>query len=113
MNKRVVITGMGCITPVGNDVTTTWKNLLEGVSGIDYAKRFDASTFPSKILGEVKGFEPPNLNGNSRNYTRLGHQLGIAAAHMAIEDSHLNIGNTDPAKIGIAVGGTGDLPILD
>ena len=113
MNKRVVITGMGCFTPVGNDVTTTWKNLLEGVSGIDYAKRFDASTFPSKILGEVKGFEPPNLNGNLKDYARLGHQLGIAAAHMAIEDAHLNIGNTDPAKIGIAVGTGGIYPDLD
>jgi 3-oxoacyl-[acyl-carrier-protein] synthase II len=113
MNKRVVITGIGCVTPVGNDVSTTWKNLLEGVSGIDYAKRFDASTFPSKILGEVKGFRPPIINGNLTDYMRLGHQLGIAAAQMAIEDAGLRLGNTDPTKIGISVGTGGIYPDLD
>jgi 3-oxoacyl-[acyl-carrier-protein] synthase II len=113
MNKRVVITGMGCVTPVGNDVNTTWRNLLEGVSGIDYAKRFDASTFPSKISGEVKDFELPELNGNLKRYTRRGHQLGIAAGIMAIKDANLTIADTDPAKIGISAGIGGIYPDLD
>jgi 3-oxoacyl-[acyl-carrier-protein] synthase II len=113
VNKRVVITGMGCVTPVGNDVDTTWRNLLEGVSGIDYAKRFDASTFPSKILGEVKDFELPELNGNLKKYTRRGHQLGIAAGIMAIKDADLTMADIDPAKIGISVGIGGVYPDLD
>lgn len=113
MDRRVAITGMGCITPVGSNISTTWRNLLEGVSGIDYAKCFDASTFPSKILGEVKGFEPVILNGNLLKYAGRGHQLGISAAHMAIEDAGLNIDNTDPTKIGISVGTGGLYPDLD
>jgi 3-oxoacyl-[acyl-carrier-protein] synthase II len=104
---------MGCISPVGNNVETTWRNLLAGVSGIDYARRFDASTFPSKILGEVKGFEPPPLNGNLIKYTRRGQQLGIAAAIMAVEDARLNIEDIDPTKMGISVGIGGIYPDFD
>jgi len=103
MNKRVVITGMGCLTPVGNDVETTWQNLLAGIFGIDYAKCFDASTFPSKILGEVKGFEAPACDGNLLKYANRSHQLGISAGLMAVEDAQLNIKEMDPAEIGFAI----------
>lgn len=113
MKKRVVITGMGCLTPVGNDVATTWKNLLAGVSGIDYAKCFDASTFPSKILGEVKGFEPPASNGNLLKYANRSHQLGIAAALMAVEDARLDLNEMDPAGVGVSVGVGGNYPDLE
>lgn len=113
MKKRVVITGMGCLTPVGNDVATSWKNLLAGVSGIDYAKCFDASTFPSKILGEVKGFEPPASNGNLLKYANRSHQLGIAAALMAVEDARLDLNEMDPAGVGVSVGVGGNYPDLE
>lgn len=113
MAERVVITGMGCLTPVGNDVATTWRNLLDGVSGIDYARCFDASTFPSKILGEVKGFEPPAINGNLLKYANRAHQLGIAAGLMAVEDARLDMNALDPAEIGICAGVGGTYPDLD
>lgn len=113
MDRRVVITGMDCITPVGNNLATTWKNLLAGVSGIDYAKCFDASTFPCKILGEVKAFEFDMPNGNLLKFAGRGHQLGIAAGLMAIEDARLNIEDIDPTKIGISVGIGGLYPDLD
>jgi len=113
MNKRVVITGMGCLTPVGNDVETTWQNLLAGIFGIDYAKCFDASTFPSKILGEVKGFEAPACDGNLLKYANRSHQLGISAGLMAVEDAQLNIKEMDPAEIGISTGVGGNYPDLD
>lgn len=113
MNRRVVITGMGCLTPVGNDVGTTWKNLLDGVSGIDYARCFDASTFPSKILGEIKGFEPPACNGNLLKYANRSHQLAITAGLMAVADAGLNIEEIDPVKVGVSTGVCGNYPDLD
>jgi len=59
MNKRrVVVTGLGIVSPVGNDVATAWKNIREGVSGIGPVTHFDASTFPTRIAGEVRDFNP-------------------------------------------------------
>ena len=58
MRRRVVVTGLGAITPVGNDVATTWKSLLEGKSGTAPITKFDASTFPTRFAAEVKGFVP-------------------------------------------------------
>ena len=58
MNKRVVVTGTGVITPVGNDVQTYWKNLLDGVCGIDFIKSIPTDDLPVKIAGEVKDFDP-------------------------------------------------------
>jgi len=113
MNRRVVITGMGCLTPVGNDVGTTWRNLLDGISGIDYAKCFDASTFPSRILGEVKGFEPPECSGNLLQYVNRAHQLGIAAGLMAVADARLDMSEIEPTEIGISTGVGGTYPDLD
>ena len=113
MNRRVVITGMGCLTPVGNDVETTWQNLLDGISGIDYAKRFDAATFPSKILGEVKGFEPPACSENLLKYANRSHQLAIAAGLMAIADACLDMTAIDPVDVGVSVGVCGNYPDLE
>ena len=58
MKRRVVVTGMGVITPVGNDVATTWRSLIEGKSGTAPITKFDASNFPVKFAAEVKGFKP-------------------------------------------------------
>ncbi len=100
---------------MGNDVTTTWSNLLKGASGIDYITYFDASTFPSKIAGEVKQFEPTAFitDENLLKYTSRIHQLGIAAALMAVEDAHLAIEELDPTRVGASVGATGQYPDLE
>ncbi len=60
MKRRVVITGMGCVTPLGNSVKETWENLIAGKSGAGLITKFDASTFPVKIAAEVKNFNPEN-----------------------------------------------------
>lgn len=115
MKRRVVITGMGCLTPVGNDVATSWTNLLEGVSGIDYARRIDLSTFPSKIAGEVKNFDPNDYidNKNLLKYTTRAHQLGIAAGTMAMEDSQLYKSQVDSSQIGVVLGMSLQYPETD
>lgn len=113
MRRRVVVTGLGCLTPLGNDVATTWNNLLNGTSGIDYITHFDASTFPSKIAGEVKQFDPTTLPVNKKllPHTRRAHQLGIAAAVMAIEDAQLE--KLEPTKVGASIGASGEYPDLE
>lgn len=115
MRRRVVVTGLGCLTPVGNDVTTTWNNLLKGVSGVDYITHFDASTFPSKIAGEVKQFDPTTLPVDKKllHYSGRVAQLGIAAALMAVEDAHLVIEKLDLTRVGSSVGASGEYPNID
>lgn len=114
MKKRVVITGLGCFTPVGNSVSTTWNNLVNGVSGVDYLTQFDASTFPSKIGGEVKQFDPNAFISDEQllKYTSRIHQLGIAAAIMAVENARLIITKIDSSRIGVSLGATGQYPDL-
>ncbi len=114
MRRRVVITGLGCLTPLGNDVTTTWNNLLKGTSGVDYITHFDASTFPSKIAGEVKQFDPTTIAIDEKllKYTSRVSQIGIAAALMAIEDAGLVTEKLDPTRIGVSVGASGEYPDL-
>jgi len=115
MRRRVVVTGLGCLTPVGNDVTTTWNNLLNGVSGVDYITHFDASTFPSKIAGEVKQFDPTALPVDKKllDYAGRVSQLGIAAALMAVEDAHLAIEKLDLTRVGSSVGASGEYPDIE
>ena len=70
--RRVVITGLGCVTPVGNDVRTTWEGLIAGRSGIGPITKFDASKFDTKIAGEVKGFEAEKyIEKKAVSYTHL------------------------------------------
>lgn len=115
MRRRVVVTGLGCLTPVGNDVTTTWNNLLNGVSGVDYITHFDASTFPSKIAGEVKQFDPTALPVDKKllDYAGRVSQLGIAAALMAVEDANLAIEKLDLTRVGSSVGASGEYPDIE
>ena len=70
MRKRVVITGLGCVSPVGNDVPTVWSNIIAGVSGIDYISRYETDEYKIKIAGEVKGFSGEALFG-SREARRM------------------------------------------
>ena len=73
MNKRVVVTGMGTVSPLGNDVNTTWGNLTAGVSGIGLITHFDTSEFKTKIAGEVKNFDGEKLFGRKEVFCRASN----------------------------------------
>ena len=106
MRRRVVITGMGAITPLGNDLKTTWQAVINGSSGIGLITRFDASTFPVKIAGEVRDFQfdcsllPRDCSG----LVGRSAQLGIAAARMALEDAGLALPAEEQPVMGISLG---------
>jgi 3-oxoacyl-[acyl-carrier-protein] synthase II len=103
--KRVVITGMGLISPLGNDVNTFWNNLKEGKSSTGKITRFDASLFRTQIASEVKGFNPGEILDKAElKRTDLFTQYALAAAKQAIEDSKLDIPSMDPFDIGVIWG---------
>lgn len=117
--RRVVVTGLGCVSPVGNTVPDAWANLLAGQSGIDLITQFDASNFSCKIAGEVKGFNVGDYisEKESRHMDRFIH-LGMAAAIQAVVDSGLPTGEAlDPeaaTRIGCNIGaGIGGLPLIE
>jgi 3-oxoacyl-[acyl-carrier-protein] synthase II len=117
--RRVVVTGLGCISPVGNTVQTAWGNLLAGQSGIDTITKFDASAFACKIAGEVKGFnvEDYMTSKEARSMDTFIH-YGIAAAAQAVADAGLTTGEAlaeDKAvRIGCNIGsGIGGLPLIE
>jgi 3-oxoacyl-[acyl-carrier-protein] synthase II len=111
---RVVVTGIGAITPLGLDMATTWQNLIAGKSGIDRITFFDASAFDTKIAGEVKGFDPLNyINRKEAHRMDRFTQLAVAASRQAMEQSGLQINSTNQDKIAIIVGsGIGGLTTL-
>jgi len=114
MRKRVVITGLGCISPVGNDVSTTWNNIRDGKSGVDYITHFDASEYKCKIAAEVKGFDGAALFG-SREARRMDRftQFAVAAAEQARQHARLEINDGNRDRIGAVVGsGIGGLGTL-
>ena len=117
--RRVVITGLGCVSPVGNTVSEAWDTLLAGKSGIGPITKFDASTFACKIAGEVKGF---NLDAyiNAKDARTMDHFIhyGVAAAMQAVEDSGLPTGEALDdelaTRIGCVIGsGIGGLPMIE
>ncbi len=109
MNKRVVVTGTGVITPVGNDVRTYWKNLLDGVCGIDFITSIPTDDLPVKIAGEVKNFNPADY-GIEPPFARKQDKFtiyAVAAAVQAVGQSGINAaegGNIDPFRFGVYVG---------
>ncbi len=105
MKKRVVVTGLGCISPVGNDVDTTWKNIVAGKSGVDLITQFDTSEHKVKIAAEVKGFKGKELFGR-REARRMDlvSQYALAASHEAVEDAGLAIDDSNRDRIGVYVG---------
>src|SRR5881397_3604875 len=92
-DRRVVITGLGAITPLGNDVETFWSNLKNGVSGIRKIEMFDTTAYDCKIGGEVRGFDPKAFFKNPKDVRRTDRfaQLALAAAKMALDDSGIDI----------------------
>jgi 3-oxoacyl-[acyl-carrier-protein] synthase II len=103
--KRVVITGLGAITPVGNDVKTMWSNLIAGKSGVGPITHFDASEYQTRIAAEVKDFDPVELLGRkeARRMDRFT-QLAMAAADQAIEDAGLKITPENTLRVAVVIG---------
>ena len=115
MDRRVVITGVGLITPLGIGVKQSWEALCAGKSGIGEITRFDASGFPTRIAGEVKNFNPEDfLPKKDAKRTQLFIAYAVAAARMAIEDSRLVINEANANRVGVLTGcGLGGLDILE
>jgi 3-oxoacyl-[acyl-carrier-protein] synthase II len=117
--RRVVVTGLGCVSPVGNTVAESWANLLAGKPGIDLITQFDASSFACKFAGEVRGFNIADYipEKEARHMDRFIH-LGLAAACQAVADSGLPTGDALAGelseRIGVNIGaGIGGLPMIE
>lgn len=103
--KRVVVTGLGAITPLGNSVETFWENLIKGVSGAGPITRFDATNFKTKFACEVKDFDPTEyLDRKEVRKMDLFAQYAMGAAEQAIQDSGLNLETLDPDEAGVIWG---------
>ena len=113
MERRVVVTGIGCVSPLGIGVDETWKGIVEGRSGITRITKFDASNLPSQIAGEVKNFKPQDVMPEklvSRVDTFI--QYAIASARMALEDAKLvevELGERAGVIVGVGMGGVGQV----
>ncbi len=115
MNRRVVITGLGIISPIGIGIEKSWKAAIEGISGIGHITHFDASSLPVRIAAEVKGFEPADYieTKEIKKMDRFIH-FAVAAATMAVEDAGLKIGEHNAERVGVIIGaGMGGLPAIE
>jgi len=113
--RRVVVTGLGLVSPVGIGVEPSWSALVAGRSGIGPITLFDASTFPTRIAGEVKGFDPTQFmdRKEARRNDRF-IQFALAAADMAVKDSGLDMAKEEPERVGCIVGaGIGGLGTIE
>ena len=113
--RRVVVTGLGLITPVGIGVKESWKNILNGVSGITNISKFDASNFKSQVAGEVKSFDP-DIHLNPKDSRRMDTfmQFGLVAGIEAIKDSGLEVTEENAERIGVSIGsGIGGINLIE
>ena len=113
--RRVVVTGLGIISPVGNDVDTAWANITAGKSGIGLITHFDASTFPTRIAGEVRDFDPTQYVA-AKDVKKMDPFIhyGIAASIQALADAGLKPHEHDEERIGVAVGaGIGGIATIE
>ncbi len=115
MSRRVVITGLGAVTPCGNDVDTFWNNIKAGVSGIDFITKFDTSDFKVKIAAEVKGFDPLKyMDRKEAKRMDVFSQFAIASATEAVEDAKLDIEAIDKNRFGVIIGsGIGGIDTIE
>lgn len=105
MKRRVVITGLGAITPVGHNVSETWENLLKGVSGFEPITRFDASNFNTRFAAEVKNFNPDQyFDAKEGRKLDLYTQFALVAAREAITDAGICSDKIDPDRVGVITG---------
>ena len=113
--RRVVITGLGIVSPVGNSVEQAWQNILAGRSGIDRITRFDVSTFPVQIAGEVRDFDITHyLSAKDARRMDTFIHYGMAAGIQAIKDAGLEAHPANAERIGVAIGsGIGGLPLIE
>jgi 3-oxoacyl-[acyl-carrier-protein] synthase II len=103
--KRVVITGLGAITPIGDTVTKFWQNLIRGYSGVDLIAHFDASRHACKIAGEVKDFDPLNyINGKAARRMDRFVQFAVCASQQAISDANFTIDELNAEHVGVIIG---------
>ena len=115
-NPRVVITGMGVVTPIGNDLETFWTSLKNGISGIRLIDAFDTSAYDCKIAGEVRGFDPKPFFKNPKDVRRSDRfgQFAMAAAKMALADSGMDLEKVQRDRFGVIVSsGIGGLRTLE
>src|ERR1700681_1144278 len=115
-DRRVVITGLGVVSPVGNDLVNFWKNLTEGKSGIRKISAFDTSSYDCQIAGEVRDFDPKSCFANSKDARRSDRfaQLAMAAAKMSIQDSGIELERVNRERFGVLVSsGIGGLKTLE
>lgn len=105
MKRRVVVTGVGVLSPIGNDRETFWNRLIRGESGIGSVTRFDPSNFPTQIAGEVKDFDPLDYmeRKEARRMDRFV-QFAVAATKMAMQDAALDMEKEDPNRVGVYIG---------
>src|SRR5437660_5820339 len=102
IERRVVVTGIGVITPLGTDLPGFWENIKNGVSGIDRVTAFDVSQYDCQIAGEVKNFQPAPFFKNPKDVRRTDRytQLAMAAAKLAVNDSNVDFEKIDPPRFG-------------
>ncbi len=113
--RRVVITGLGLVSPIGNDLASGWAALLAGTSGVTTITRFDASDLACQVAAEVKDFDPsPYISPKDARRMDLFIQYGIVAAFQAAADAGLDGSDIDPTRIGVNIGsGIGGLPLIE
>ena len=113
--RRVVVTGLGLITPVGIGVEESWANIINGQSGIGKITKFDCSTFPSQVAGEVKNFDPlAYIPPKDARRMDTFIQFGIAAGIEAFKDSGIEVNESNSERIGVSVGsGIGGIPLIE
>ena len=113
--RRVVITGLGALTPLGNSAPETWQALINGVSGIAPITSFDATNFKTRFAGEVKGFDPERLidRKEARKMDRYAH-FSVCVADEALRDSQLDLDQEDRSRVGVIWGsGFGGLQTME
>jgi 3-oxoacyl-[acyl-carrier-protein] synthase II len=113
--RRVVITGLGIVSPVGTGITQAWQNIVDGKSGITRITRFDASLFSSKIAGEVQGFDVGQfLSAKDARRMDVFIHYGLAAGMEAIKDAGIEVTEQNAERIGVNIGsGIGGLPMIE
>ena len=106
MRRRVVITGIGTINPLSQDVETLWSKLKEGESGVGFTSIFDASNFPTKISAEVRDWDLDQVGEDPQRWTQQGRhtRFAIGAARIAVEASGIMDGTLDPTRLGVYLG---------
>ena len=115
MKTRVVITGMGAITPIGNDVETFWNALKQKTVGIGEITKFDTTDFKVKLAAEVKDFDAKQyMDAKAARRMEPFSQFAVAATKMALEDAGIDMSQEDPYRVGVSIGsGIGSLQAVE